>query len=104
MAANRCSSVVGPKHETASSRSFIAVFKFSLPAAESRSGQLGCFYLEKRQRGLLLLDDHLFLKGSRVVVQYVLHKVIWYMRQVLVLWLRSQPVVSGTQCSITVLR
>lgn len=96
-----CSSAVGQQHETPSSRSFIAAFKFSLPAVETRSGQLSCFYLKKtkpKQRGLLLLDDHLFLKGSSVVVQYVLRKVIWYMRQVLVLRLCSQPVVSGTHC------
>lgn len=42
-----CSSPVGPKHETASSTSLIAVFKFSLPAVETRSGPLGCFYLKK---------------------------------------------------------
>lgn len=38
-----CSSVVGQKQETASSSSFITVFKFSFPAVETRLRNLGAF-------------------------------------------------------------
>lgn len=80
-------------HQVASSQCLNLVFLQSRPNLTT-----WLLLFEKRQRGLLLLDDHLFLKGSSVVVQYVLHKVIWYMRQGLVLRLCSQPVVSGTHC------
>lgn len=93
-----CSSAVGQKHETASSSSFITVFKFSLPAVETRLRNLVAIIWKNPHWCVLLLDDHFLLKGCSAAAQYVLHKVIWFMRRVVVLWLRSQPVVSGTHC------
>lgn len=71
----RCSSAAGPKHETAASSSSVAVFKCGLPAAQTRPGQFSRFYLEKL-RGLLLLDDRLFSRGSPVVGQHVLRSYL----------------------------